>query len=311
MKVLVIGASNFIGAHVTEQLKLAGHEVTALITNTANHNLLKGMEVEYVKWIDDIPIEKVLKDQEVVCNCTSYELFHQSKILDLENEIEKIEFYIKIAAQCNVSKFIHLSSTLLYELENLENITESYKPSPNNKLQILGVDFEKAVESSCKKHNLESIILRPANPIGSRDESSFFTSLLTNHERNSYPLIQGGFKNISLIDVRDIGRAMEWLVKKKFTFPHNVFLLKGFDTTWYKLKLEIDVCMNSVAREDILNTELNKLDLQRYNLTPFTEKIFSINRVWDDSKIREHGFKTMFSLRDAISSSVQTFKKTN
>ncbi len=104
-----------------------------------------------------------------------------------------------------------------------------------------------------------------------------------------------GDTKVSLIDTRDIGRAMEWLgTYKKAKDDNGVYLLKGFDTTWYDLMKEIE----RVSGKDAKIVQL-----------PITErsimvKNFTVNRIWDDNKIKKLGFTTKYTLTDAVESSV-------
>lgn len=53
-----------------------------------------------------------------------------------------------------------------------------------------------------------TIMLRPASTIGVRHKSSFFARLYATHTSGQYP---NGTVKVSLVDTRDIGRAMAWL----------------------------------------------------------------------------------------------------
>ena len=252
-------------------------------------------------------ILSALRDIEVICNCLSYELLHNGKTIECYKEILNTEYLIKTGTFNNLAKFIHLSSTLIYELESLNNIDESYKPIIKNELQYLALYWEKVVTNLCEKNNIVSIILRPANPIGPGDRSSFFTRLLTSHAKNAYPIVKTGSAKISLIDVRDIGKAIEWFTNKNF-IDRGMFLLKGFDSSWIEIKQHIDLCLGKKSNEIYLSDRLNKEELNKYGLTPFSAKIFNIDRVWDDTKIRRLGFKPTFSLTEAIRSYIEFSK---
>ncbi|MFC3885633.1 hypothetical protein ACFOU2_20020 [Bacillus songklensis] len=42
-----------------------------------------------------------------------------------------------------------------------------------------------------------------------------------------------------------------------------------------------------------------------YKLTPFAVKTFTVNRLWNDNKIRNLGFETKYSLADAVETAVK------
>ncbi|WCN36853.1 NAD-dependent epimerase/dehydratase family protein [Aneurinibacillus uraniidurans] len=297
MKVIIFGGTGFIGSHVVEQLHIAGHQVTVAIRETSNTTFLESLGVNVVKidFSNSVAIGKVIEGHDVVYNCTADAKLHTPISLDAPVEIALTRTLIEAAALHGASKFIQLSSVVLYDFQTNEPIDESYISQPEYPIQSLLLERERIVEEVGRKNGITTILLRPASTIGVRDTSSFFARLFTAHTSDLYPMIGNGTTKVSLVDTRDIGRAMAWLgTYQKSEHDNDIFLLKGFDTTWGQLKAEIDHAIGRIAKT------INFSE----GLPSFALKTFTVNRLWNDNKIRNIGFKTKYSLTNSVEAAV-------
>ncbi|MGG1689032.1 NAD-dependent epimerase/dehydratase family protein [Heyndrickxia ginsengihumi] len=297
MKAVVFGGTGFIGSHVVEQLCLAGHQVTTVVRNTSDLTFLESLGVEIVKidFSNQKNIGKVMEGNEVVYNCTANANLYTENMERLV-EINLTQKLIEAAALHGIIRFIQLSSIVIYDFSSDEAIDESYIPKAESVIQKVMFERENIIQTIGKKTGIETVILRPASTIGVRDKKSFFSRLFTAYLNNQFPLVGKGDTKVSLIDTRDIGRAMEWLGKYQIPKGDNgIYLLKGFDTTWYKLKKEID----RVTGKNVKTVQLPMSE------ETITVKNFTVNRIWNDRKIKSLGFHTKYTLTDAVESSVR------
>lgn len=297
MKAIVFGSTGFIGSHVVEQLQLAGHQVTAAIRDTSNTTFLESLGVNVVRIDFSNPeaIGKAIEGNEVVYNCTADTNLHTQNSLDAPVETKLTKTLIETAVSQGVSRFIQLSTIVVYDFKSNNPIDESYVSQPEYLTQRVAIEREKVIEEVAKKTGIETVILRPASTIGIRDTKSFFARLFTAHTNDQFPMVGNGDTKVSLIDTRDIGRAMEWLgTYEKPKADNGVYLLKGFDTTWFQLKKEID-------RQTGRNAKIVQLSTSEQTIMV---KNFTINRIWDDNKIKKLGVNTRYSLTDAVEASV-------
>lgn len=297
MKAIVFGGTGFIGSHVVEQLYLAGHQVTAVVRNTSNSTFLESLRVNVVRMdfskSEDIRI--VMEGQDVVYNCTADTNFQKLNSSSAPVEIDLTKKLINAAALNRISRFIQLSTIVIYDFKSNEPIDESYISQPEFIMQRVSLEREKVIEEVGRKTGIETVILRPASTIGVRDIKSFFSRLFTAYMNDQFPMVGNGDTIVSLIDSRDIGRAMEWLgTYDKPKDDNGVYLLKGFDTTWYELKKEIDRATGKNAKIVQLPTAEETMMV----------KNFTVNRIWNDTKIKRLGFNTRYTLTDAVESSV-------
>ncbi len=309
MKAIVFGGTGFIGSHTVEQLRLKGHEVTAVVRQTSETSFLDNLGVRVVR-VDFSRTEsfgEIIKGHQKVYNCTADANLSTEVNLEAPVEIELTRKLLKQAALNGVERFIQLSSIVVYDFRTNKPITESYDIRPEYPIQKLLLKREEIVQEIGKETDMVTIILRPASAIGSRDKASFFSRLLKDHSDNKFPILKNGQTIVSLIDTRDIGRAMEWLgTYKTFTKKQNVFLLKGFDTTWGSLKTAIDEARGKVASVRDLSKIVEESTPLSYALSTF-----STNRIWDDEKIRSLGFKTKYSQTESVQNAVRDLIKRN
>jgi dihydroflavonol-4-reductase len=314
MKAIVFGGTGFIGSHVVEQLQLAGHQVTAAVRDTSDTTFLKSLGVNVVRidFSNSSAIGKVIEGHEVVYNCTAAAKLHTQISLDAPVEIKLTRTLIEAAASHGASRFIQLSTIVIYDFQSNEPIDESYTPQPEYPIQRLGIEREKIIEEAGRKTGITTIVLRPASTLGVRDHSSFFARLFAAHVNDQYPMVGNGDVKVSLVDTRDIGRAMVWLgTFQKPQHDNGIYLLKGFDTTWKQLKTAIDHATGKISKTINIPEFLTDEQMIAYHLTPFVLKTFTVNRLWNDNKIRKLGFDTKYSLTDAVEAAVRDLMNRN
>lgn len=286
-----------------EQLHAAGYQVTVGARMTSDTTFLERLGVNVVRldFRDRNAIASVIDGNEVVYNCTADANVAATISMDAEVEIRLTKTLVQSAAEAGARRFIQLSTIVVYDFQSTEPIDESYRSVLEYPIQTLALQRETIVQKVGSTHGIETIVLRPASTIGERDKKSFFTRLYAAYSQDKYPLIDHGLSQVSLVDTRDIGRAMAWLgTVNKPSGDNGIYLLKGFDTTWADLKREIDGATGKRAKVLEIPSGLTEEQMGQYGLNSFTVKSFTINRLWDDSKIRNLGFEPIYSLREAV-----------
>lgn len=302
MRAVIFGGTGFIGSHVVEQLELAGHQVTAVVRDTSNTAFLESLGVNIVRADFSNPeaIGQVIEGNEVVYNCTADTNLQIQNSLDAPVEIKLTKTLIETAVSRDISRFVQLSTIVIYDFKSDKPVDESYISEPEYPLQRVAIERENVIKEVARKTGIETVILRPASTIGIRDTKSFFSRLFTAYTNDQFPMVGDGDTRVSLIDTRDIGRAMEWLgTYEKPQDDDGVYLLKGFDTTWSLLKKEIDRVTGKNAKIAQLPTSEET----------FMVKNFTVNRIWNDKKIKKLGFNTRYTLTEAVEDSVRDLLK--
>lgn len=308
MKAIVFGSTGFIGSHVVEQLLLAGHEVTAVARHTSNTLWLEqmGVGVTRLQLMDSAEVANTIKGHDVVYNCTADAKLHSTIYTDAPVEIQLTKLLAETAAAQGVARFIQLSTIVVYDFRSNEPIDEQYDTQPIYPIQQLGLAREQIVGEIGNRTGMTTIILRPASTIGIRDKTSFFARMFKAHQNDQYPMVGGGAAKVSLVDTRDIGRAMVWLgTYDQPTQDNGIYVLKGFDTSWQQLKEAIDDTAGKSAVILHIPETLTEEQLRSYHMSPFARDTLTTNRIWNDNKIRMLGFHTQYTLQEAVTDSVE------
>ncbi|AUJ30591.1 NAD-dependent epimerase/dehydratase family protein [Liquorilactobacillus hordei] len=301
MKVVVFGASGFIGSHVASALFQAKHNVTAIVRPTSNASFLEaqGMRVVRVNYEDLSQLIAVMKGQDVVYNCTA-SVKAVSKNGENSVETSLTKKLVDIAADERVSHFVQLSSIIIYGFEKEGSIDENYQPLIKTPTQILQQEREKIVINAGKTKKMLTTILRPASTIGERGERSFFAKLFELNQMGEFPIVGQGLARTSFIDTRDIGQAMVLIGEKKLA---GIYLVKGFDATWMQVKNTLDNIMGQKTNYKHIPEMTNKKSRQSYEY-----QTFATTRVWNDLRIREQEFCPRYSLQQAAEKEVYYLK---
>ncbi len=175
-KILVTGATGFIGSHLTERLVEADNDVTCLVRKTSNLKWIKGLNVKliYADCSDKESLEGVLGKFDYI-----YHTAGITKALSrdeyLRANYHATQNMIDTVARKNkgIKKFVYISSlSACGPGTNSKPLTEDEDPHPitdYGESKLLG---EKAVKSWEDK--LPVVIIRPSAVYGPRDRDIYF-----------------------------------------------------------------------------------------------------------------------------------------
>ncbi|RME58842.1 MAG: NAD-dependent epimerase/dehydratase family protein [Candidatus Dadabacteria bacterium] len=182
MKVLLTGASGFIGSHLLPQLLLKGHKVCALyFKNKVNIAGIESQRVDITKKED---VERVLNyfaPQAVI------HLAAQPFVPEAEKDFQHT-LNLNVLATANIcdlllknkikAKFIYISSGEVYGKvsEDALPITEEQECKPVNNYALSKVMAEFVVKKYCLLSNNQVVIFRPFNQIGPGQSARFVTA---------------------------------------------------------------------------------------------------------------------------------------
>lgn len=298
MKAIVFGGNGFIGSHVVEQLHHAGHKVTAVIRPASDATFLgqQGINVLRVDYNDPLQIKLAMKGQDVAYNCTASASL-QAKDTEPNVEIVLTKRLAEAAATTEVRHFVQLSSIVIYGFEREGLIDEAYQPIKQYSIQVIHRKREKIIIDIGEKTEMSITIVRPASTIGIRGEHSFFARLFKLNQSGRFPIIGRGEATTSFIDTRDIGRAMTFIGENRMV---GTYLLKGFDATWMQIKNMMDDVTGWQTDYVHVPHNLTAEQLSEQRINAYEYNAFSTSRIWDDSKIKNKGFRPKYSFRQAV-----------
>lgn len=207
-KVLITGASGFVGFHLIEAALEKELEVYAAVRKSSVVEHLQSYKITYTS-LDFANVESMEKEfrekkYDYIIHAAGTTKAKNQSEYNLINATYTINL-IKAAERCNesIKKIIFVSSlAALGPLDNVEKlITENTKPQPvtsYGKSKLLA-------EESIKDSKLPLIVLRPTAVYGSRDKDIFI--ILKTFNKGLEPYIGKKVQQLSFIYVKDLARV--------------------------------------------------------------------------------------------------------
>lgn len=237
MKVLVTGASGFIGSHLCEDLVGRGYEVRAMVRKTSNRQWLEGLKIElvYGDMNDPASLKESVQGVEAV--------FHSAAVVRggkkgdfLRINYEGTSKLARIAADAGVKRFILFSSMAAAGPGRGEGLLNELRmPMPVSEYGRAKLAAENAVLEL--KDRMKVVILRFSAVYGPRDRDGLI--LWRTFARGWAPVLGGTF---SLIFVADAVRAAVLALEKDVPSGAIYFISDGncynYDTVvqeWEKI----------------------------------------------------------------------------
>lgn len=313
MKAIVFGASGYLGSHVAEQLVLDDHEVVCVLRPGSDTTFLKTLSVSIVhfNFNEMSALSELIDLGDSVFNCVAETRMHLSDKDRRRVECELTSTIFFAAQRAGARRFIQLSTVMVYGFDRPHYPVDELHPlTPRYSYSRVAYEREQVLIDQCKQGGTELLILRPSNTFGRRD-SSALPALLASHKKGVFPVISGGGWQFSCMDGRDVGRAMVHLLDVPARLGEaEIFLAKGFDTTWLEVKFMLDEILGRDTKLMSLPKGLGILlgglieILYPYGrqppLTRFNVDLLSTHTLFDDAKFRATGFQSRYDLRASL-----------
>ncbi|MBK8253940.1 MAG: NAD(P)-dependent oxidoreductase [Polyangiaceae bacterium] len=243
MRVLVTGASGFLGSHVAEQLSQQGHTVVALVRKSSNTKFLKTLRnVEFASGAveDRASIVAAVKGVDAVIHSAgvvkakSPEEFHAVNAGGTENVLAAVK-----EAAPGVKKVVFVSSLTVAG------------PSPDGK--AVSIDSRNpvthygrsklAAEDAvvAEKDNLPVVVLRPPMIYGPRDQESF--AFFQSVSRRFLPYLGTGENTMSVIYGSDAAIACIKAITADVPSGSRYFIDDGKVYVWKEMLADIEAAL--------------------------------------------------------------------
>ena len=311
--VLVLGGTGFIGSHVVEALRNAGCEVRCPVRPKvrfmANSTFLEGLGVELVEFENYTSpgLMTLMKNIDVVYNCIADVRLNQSLDEYRKTQVELTRTLAIASAKQPGIRFVQLSTIEVYGETPETVISEDYPCKPVFEFQQSVYEREQVLEQVSKETGLEYVIARPASTFGRRYRLMKF--MLDAHQKGRFPLIGDGQHKMSMVDTRDIGRAMVLLGSHPGAVNH-VFHICGYEASMMDLKKAIDDISGRATKVQKLPIPIAKFVARCMELFTPKSKVPTLSRFavhsitshnrFDASRIGNLGFVAKFSLMDTV-----------
>jgi nucleoside-diphosphate-sugar epimerase len=207
MKVLVTGATGFLGSHVAEQLTRDGHTVRALVRKSSKRDFLErlsNVEFAYGSVEDAEKVAEAVRGVDAIIHSAglvkarSPEEFRRTNVEGTRNLVEAAKKHAP-----KLRRFVHVSSQAAVGPSHDGRPVALDAASPVTHYGRSKLEAERVVLAA--KGDLPVVILRPAAIYGPRDQEifAFFQSV----HRGVLPTVGKGDSTISMIYGADCAEA--------------------------------------------------------------------------------------------------------
>ncbi|MFX1332099.1 MAG: NAD-dependent epimerase/dehydratase family protein [Promethearchaeota archaeon] len=171
MKILVTGATGFIGRKLVDALVKEGQDVTAFVRPTSSKaGLPEGIRFCEGDMLDETSLRTAVEGQDVVVHLAAYFDFYPSDVdLLYRVNIEGPTNLINACSGTTVSRFIYCSSTEVIGPVRYPPGNEDTELRPQFDYAKSKVEAESAIRRISKELGLDHIIIRPTGIMGEGD----------------------------------------------------------------------------------------------------------------------------------------------
>ncbi len=237
MKILITGASGFIGSFIVEEALRRGMETWAAVRGSSSKQFLTDGRIHFIELNLDNQkqIESQLRDKDfdyVVHAAGVTKCLNKKDFFRINTQGTKHLVRALIALKMPIKKFIYLSSLSVFgairEKQPYEPILETDKAAPNTEYGKSKMDAEiwldESLELRCSDTVFPYVILRPTGVYGPR-ERDYFLMAKSIKQHIDFAV---GFKrqDITFVYVEDVVQAV-FLACKKGTTGRHYFLSDG------------------------------------------------------------------------------------
>ena len=230
MKILITGASGFIGSFIVEEAIKRGMETWAAVRKTSSREYLTDERIHFIEL--DFTSEERLTEQ-----LRGHQFDYVVHAAGVTKCIDKQDFFrvntegtkhlanAIVALQMPVRRFVYLSSLSIFgairEQQPYEDIRESDTPQPNTAYGESKLLAERFLETT----SLPYVILRPTGVYGPRERDYFLMVKSIKHHVD----FSVGYKQqiITFVYVRDVVQAV-FLALERDVVGRKYFLTDGW-----------------------------------------------------------------------------------
>ncbi len=323
MKILITGATGFLGGHLARRLLERGHNVRAFGRNSEECAALEKLDADVVRadLRDENVVVEACRGIEVVCHAGALSSAWGAKSEFFDINVQGTANVLRGCKQFGVRRFVYVSSSsVLFDGRSHRNVNES-APLPKRFASIyslskkLGEDLTRDAQSE----NLETVIIRPKALFGPGDPALLPRVIRAAREGKLVQVGQGRNE----LDLTFIDNAVDALVLglERPNIGGRLFHISGGEPIrlWpllkdvlrrlglpHELKVVPFRLVYALAFASELRAILNKREPV---LTRFGVSLLARTQTFDISLARrELGYEPRVSVQEGIERTLQKFK---
>ncbi|WP_437956361.1 NAD(P)-dependent oxidoreductase [Sorangium sp. So ce119] len=249
MKVLVTGASGFLGSHVAEQLVQKGHGVVALVRRSSSTKFLsslRGVELAYGAIEDAESVRRAVVDAGVDA------IVHSAGLVKARDEAEFFRVNVggtrnmldAAKAAPSMKRFVFVSSLAAIG-PSLDGrpVAPDARPAPVTRYGRSKLEAERLVLA--EKDALPVVVLRPPMIYGPRDQESF--AFFQSVARRFLPMLGDGKNTLSVIYASDAAAACIRALESDVPSGRAYFIDDGRVYVWRDMLADVESAIGARA----------------------------------------------------------------
>lgn len=335
MKILITGASGFIGSFIVEEALRQGLETWAAIRKSSSKKYLQDERIHFIEldFSSQEKLEKQLKDcnfDYIVHAAGATKCLHKEDFFRINTEGTKNFVNAIRSLKMPIKRFVYMSSLSVYgairEQQPYEEIKETDTPQPNTaygKSKLAAEQFLESLNvSSSEEDAFPYVILRPTGVYGPR-EKDYFVMAQSIQGHSDFSV---GFKrqDITFVYVQDVVQAVFLAIdhgktgRKYFLSDGEVYQSSTFSDLlheelgrpwWIRIKAPVWVLRVITFFGDILGKMTGKmivLNNDKFNILK--------QRNWRcdiEPAVKELGFHPEYNLERGVKLSIKWYKENN
>ena len=311
MKVLITGATGFIGRYLTDDLIKNGYKVSILTRQKSYKN--KNLDIFYGDITKKDTIADAFQGIDTVFHNAAYAMDYGIKDEINNINVKGTHNVADICREKKISRIIFTSSAGVYGFPNSnEEIDESCEKNPLNYYQKSKLESEYALR---KYPDLNVSIVRPCLVLGSGGKA--VKILLERILQNKMSFIGSGSTHISLVHPADVAQCLRLAFEKdreKDVFNAVSIICKInelLDEITNQLKIEHIKKHVPYFLAYLSAVFAEKFSKNESSLTRFRVKTFGTNRLISNKKaMKKLGFKPNYNLKEIVEDMVSWYNKT-
>jgi nucleoside-diphosphate-sugar epimerase len=302
MRICIPGGAGYVGSRLVPELLKQGHEVVVLDLYLYGDNVLENHpKLTQIKGdMRDLSlVEKAVKGCDAVIHlaCISNDpSFELNPSLGKSINLDCFEPFVKLSKKAGVKRFIYASSSSVYGVKEVANVTEDMTLEPLTDYS----KFKAACEKILFKHMSDDFIctvLRPATVCGyaPRQRLDVVVNILTNLAYNTGKVkVTGGAQMRPNIHIEDMVRAyLHVLARPKEKIQGEIFNVGYHNHTVLDLGKMVHRLVSEKRPVELVVEPTN--DNRSYHVS--------------SQKIADNlGFKPKFSIEDAVKDLIRAFE---
>jgi 2-alkyl-3-oxoalkanoate reductase len=248
MRVLVTGASGFLGSHVAEQLARQGHSVVALVRRSSNTKFLstlRGVELAYGTVEDVESVRGATREVDAVV--------HSAGLVKARDEAEFFRVnvdgtrHLLEAAKAvapSLKRFVFVSSlAAMGPSHDGRPLPRDARPAPVTAYGRSKLEAERRVLA--EKDALPVVVLRPPMIYGPRDNESF--AFFQSVSRRFLPMLGDGTNTLSVIYGADAAAACIRAIESDVPSGRAYFIDDGRVYVWRDMLTDVEAALGRRA----------------------------------------------------------------